>query len=239
MNTRDKIAIITGASRGLGHATAMLLAEQSYRVVAVARNAPDLQRTVSHIRDKHGDALAYQADVRNRANVSALFEFVDRKLGPLELLINCAGVGVFGPIDSLSSVELDLVLDTNLKGTIYCCQEAVTRMKQVGRGHIVNVASSAGHVGRPNEAAYAASKFGVTGFTESLAAEVLKYGIIATLFSPGGMRTSFWENSSASSTLKTDTFMEPARVAKALVDTVLDSEGIAIQLVRIARLPGG
>jgi uncharacterized protein len=136
----------------------------------------------------------------------------------------------------MSGAQIDQVLDTNLKGIIYSSQAAATRMKKAHHGQIVNVASSSGHVARANEAVYTASKFGVVGFSEALAAEVLKEGVVVTVFSPGGMNTPFWDNNNTPHSYSPAGFMDPSVVAKLLVDSLEASQGLALQVIRVARM---
>lgn len=235
MNIENKVVVITGGTGGLGRQIALGLSEYAPKIVVAARDIDKMKMLTQEIQERGGEAYFHYVDVCNPASVCQLFSFVDSQVGEVDILINSAGIGSFGPFDQMSEAEIDLLLDTNLKGTIYCCQEAFRRMKIQKKGILVNVASSAGYEGRSNEVIYAATKFGVVGFTESLAVEALPYNIIVINISPGGMRTDFWKDKNLPKPININSFMDPKQVAKILIGAIVNSEGVAIQLVKISR----
>ena len=193
--TATKIAIVTGASRGIGAATARLLATRGYGVcVNYLRNAERAAEIVARIEEDGGNAIAMQADVADEASVEALFDRVDRELGGLTALVNNAGIlEQQMRLQDMSAERVNRVLMTNVTGSFLCCREAVKRMstEQGGSGGaIVNVSSRAAQLGSPNEYVdYAASKAALDTMTRGLALEVAQQGIRVNAVRPGYIYT--------------------------------------------------
>jgi NADP-dependent 3-hydroxy acid dehydrogenase YdfG len=149
-------------------------------------------------------------DVRKRDELERLFE----QAGPVDILVNAAGVGIFGPVTDFSDEDFEILLETNFRGIFWACRFVLPLMIERKKGHIVNIASIAGKVGSANRAVYCASKFAVAGFTESLAEEVRRHSIRASLICPGSTDTSF---SSGGASLKSrDRMLRPEDVAHAV-----------------------
>jgi NAD(P)-dependent dehydrogenase (short-subunit alcohol dehydrogenase family) len=190
-----KIALVTGASRGIGAATARLAAKRGYTVcINYVSNQAKAEAVASDIRRNGGEALLVQADTADEAAVVRMFETIDREAGRLDALVNNAGiVGPPGPLDGQSSADIRRVLDVNLFGTIICCREALKRMsrKHGGKGGaIVNLSSVAAREGAPKEwTPYGASKGGVSTFTLGLAREVAGEGVRVNAILPGLIET--------------------------------------------------
>jgi NAD(P)-dependent dehydrogenase (short-subunit alcohol dehydrogenase family) len=190
-----KIALITGASRGIGAATARLAARRGYTVcINYVASAEKAKAVAADIRGGGGEALLVQADTADEDAVIRMFETIDREVGPVDALVNNAGiVGPPGPLAEQSAVDIRRVLDVNLFGTILCCREAVKRMstKHGGKGGaIVNLSSVAAREGAPKEwTPYGASKGGVSTFTLGLAREVAGEGIRVNAILPGLIET--------------------------------------------------
>lgn len=190
-----KVALITGSGRGIGAATARLAAERGYAVcVNSVRSGESAEAVASAIRSAGGTAIAVQADVGEERGIAQLFARVDRDLGPLDLLVNNAGVvGKPGPLAGADAAMLQRVFDVNVVGAMLCAREAVARMstRRGGRGgSIVNVSSiAAEHGGAGAWVAYAASKGAIVSFTRGLAKEVAGEGIRVNAISPGLIRT--------------------------------------------------
>jgi NAD(P)-dependent dehydrogenase (short-subunit alcohol dehydrogenase family) len=229
-----QVIVITGAGRGLGRASAELLAQEGARIVAAARTESDLSSLTKNIREKGQDALAIRADVSDPKQVAALFQEVDRHYGRVDVLINSAGVGIFGEFDQLSPEDFQQAINVNLLGTIYASQEAFKRMKGQQSGHILNVVSSSGTKGRAKETAYAAAKFGVQGFTLSLLEEAKPHKIRVTSFRPGGINTSFWDNL-RSHQPDPSKFMDVREVAHFLVEVVKGWGSLVVDDIGINR----
>ena len=176
MNLTNKIAVITGGTKGIGRAIAESLIKAGARVIITARHEEEIPGAVSHV-----------CDVRDYNQVKALFANVDG----VDILINNAGVGIFSTVESMSVEDFRAVLETNVFGVFYCCHEAIPLMKQRGGGYIINISSLAGANPHPEMAAYNASKFGLNGFSEALMQEVRQDGIKVSYIMPGSVNTEF------------------------------------------------
>lgn len=186
MNTESlagKIAVVTGATKGIGRAIAEALASAGAKVVITARNKNDVEDTVA----KLGNAAGYVCDVRDYEQVKSTFA----EIGGVDVLVNNAGIGIFAPVESMSVEDFRAVLETNVFGVFYCCHEAIPLMKQRGGGYIINISSLAGANAHAEMAAYNASKFGLNGFSEALMQEVRHDGIKVSYIMPGSVNTEF------------------------------------------------
>jgi NAD(P)-dependent dehydrogenase (short-subunit alcohol dehydrogenase family) len=187
--------IVTGASRGIGAAVAMLAAEHGYKVaVNFSSSGAEATKVVAAIEAGGGRALAIQADVAQEAQIIRMFQTAERELGPLKGLVNNAGVtGGFARVEEVSSAAIDAAFAVNVKGTILCSREAVRRMSMRrggSGGAIVNISSRAAHTGAPGEwVHYAASKGAIDSFTIGLAREVATEGIRVNAVAPGLVET--------------------------------------------------
>lgn len=177
-----KVAVVTGASRGIGAAVARALHERGALLGLASRSGDNLGLP---------DAVAMQTDVRNAEQVRALVDATAERFGGLDILVANAGVGAYGPLTELRQQHLDEMLDTNVKGVVYAAQAAVPHLIARGGGDVVSVASEAGRRGLPNEAVYCASKFAQVGFTRALDHELRPHGIRCTNVCPGGVATDF------------------------------------------------
>jgi 3-oxoacyl-[acyl-carrier protein] reductase len=182
ISLEGKVAVITGASRGIGAAVAQLLADQGVRLGLGSRRGDDLEI---------GGAVAQQCDVRDPVQVDALVGATVERFGRLDILVANAGVGAYGPFLELSPEHLEEMIDVNLKGTLYAVRAALPHLLEAGEGDIVTLASEAGRRGLPYEAVYCASKFGQVGFTRALDHELREHGIRCTNVCPGGVATDF------------------------------------------------
>jgi NAD(P)-dependent dehydrogenase (short-subunit alcohol dehydrogenase family) len=186
-----RLALVTGASRGIGAATAEALAAAGARVVLSARSGEALEAVAQGIRDQGGDARAIPADVSRLEDVEALFAAVDRH-GPLAALVCAAAVLTAAPFEQTSSELWEQTLGVNLTGSFLCCRAAFGPMRAAGEGRIVNIASLSGVYATekfPGLAAYNVSKYGVIGLTEAIAVEGRPFGISAICLSPGAVDT--------------------------------------------------
>lgn len=182
-------AIVTGASRGIGRATALELARRGFDVGVNYVQAADRAASVAKEVEALGRrAVAVKADVTEAAEVRAMFDAVERALGPVDVLVNNAGENKATPFLEIDEANLDRILAVNLKGVFFCTQEAGRRMVPRGRGHIVNVASMAGVLARPGSAHYGAAKAGVVSLTLS-AAEALAPHVTVNCVAPGFVDT--------------------------------------------------
>ena len=186
----QRVALVTGGSRGLGRAMAIRLAEAGHRVaVNYANNADAAEKVVAGIEERGGDAVSLQADVSQADQVERLFEEVGERLGPVSVLVNNAGITRDHLLLRMSVADFDRVIDTNLKSTFFCTKAALRSMLRARWGRVISIASVAGVVGNPGQANYAASKAGMIGFSKSVAKEVGSRGITVNVVAPGFVAT--------------------------------------------------
>jgi NAD(P)-dependent dehydrogenase (short-subunit alcohol dehydrogenase family) len=186
-----RVAVVTGASRGIGRATAMAVAREGAHVVVAARDAADLDATAAAIRDTGGRATAAPTDVANAREVDELFG-VAAGVGPPVALVCAAATLESEPFDEISLASWEHTVSVNLTGVFNCCRAAFTMMRNAGEGRIVNIASLSGVYATekfPGLVAYNASKYGVIGLTEGIAVEGKPFGISAISVSPGAVDT--------------------------------------------------
>lgn len=188
---KGKVAVVTGATKGIGRAIAKALIGAGLKVTITARNEEEVTSTVSQLNlAGPGTATGYVCDVRDYEQVKSLFaELADS--GGVDILVNNAGIGIFTTVESMSAEEFRAVLETNLFGVFYCCHEVIPLMKRRGGGYIINISSLAGVNAHPRLAAYNASKFGLNGFSEALMQEVRHDGIKVSYVMPGSVNTEF------------------------------------------------
>jgi len=221
MDLADAVAVVTGASSGLGTHFSHSLVDRGATVYGLARSTDKLEA----LRDDLGDAFRpIPCDVRDEEQVADAFDTVREESGRIDVLLNNAGLGQFGPVDDLPLEDWDVQMDTNLRGVFLCTREAVPTMREQDEetgfgGHIVNIASIAGLLGNPNLTAYNASKFGLRGFSESLMKEVRDDGIRVTCLYPGSIETNFFDVAGVD---MTDNPLQPEDVAATVIH-VLES----------------
>jgi NAD(P)-dependent dehydrogenase (short-subunit alcohol dehydrogenase family) len=177
-----KVALITGASRGIGASVARRLAALDVKLGLASRSGDDLAIP---------DVVARRCDVRDPDEVDAVVDAVVERHGRLDILVCNAGVGAYGPFLELSPDYLEEMIDVNVKGTLYAVRAALPHLARNGEGDIVTVASEAGRRGLPYEAVYCASKFAQVGFTRALDHELREQGVRCTNVCPGGVATDF------------------------------------------------
>ena len=208
VDLRGQVAIVTGASRGLGRHIAMQLAQKGVRVAACARTEIDAPEI--------GAELAMAIDVGRWDSVERGVDVVRERLGKIDILVNNAGVGWYKPFAEWTVAELDLAIDVNLKGTMYMTKAVLPGMQVAGYGQIVNIASDLGRRVIPNMAAYVASKFGVVGFAGSLLREVKGQGVKIMTITPGIIDTNF--GGGTEGTKEESWSLRPDFVAKTVVE---------------------
>ncbi len=196
MTMKDRIAVITGAGRGVGRATALQFARAGARVVLFSRTAEHVEETATQIVRQGGSALAIVGDVACEEDVTQLFQQVRRQFGTVDVLVNCAGIVAVRPFVAMDVATWDQVLNINLRGTFLCCREAFRMMVEQGRagqqGVIINLSSLSGVKGVekfPGLSAYNVSKAGVASLTEILAVEGKAHNIRVCAVSPGAVDT--------------------------------------------------
>jgi short-subunit dehydrogenase len=185
-----KVFVITGAGTGLGAEIAKCYGEAENHMILVGRTVENLENTAEAIRNQGGTAECMICDIRNYNQVRELGSAVIKKYGSIDYLINNAGVGYFGSLESITLEQVNDIIDTNVKGTIFMTQALLPYIKE----RILNIISTAGLKGKVNESVYVSSKYAVRGFTESLHKELEGRSLKVTAVYMGGMNTPFWEN---------------------------------------------
>jgi NAD(P)-dependent dehydrogenase (short-subunit alcohol dehydrogenase family) len=183
-----QVALITGASKGIGKGIALGLATEGASLCLTARGAKELDRTAAALTGKKADVLAVPADVANEHQVQDLFRKIIERFGRLDILVNNAGAFDGAPLDELSVEIWDKVMAVNLRGTFLCTREAMKIMKRQRRGRIINIGSISALRVRPHSAAYSASKHGLWGLTQVTALEGRDFGITCGCLHPGNVR---------------------------------------------------
>ncbi|MGI8476750.1 MAG: SDR family oxidoreductase [Thermomicrobiales bacterium] len=213
------VAVVTGAGSGVGRATALALAKDGYAVVLLGRTVERLRGVAAEIEAAGGAALPIAADIGVEGDVQTAFGEATRLLGRIDALVCSAGVGLYGPVEQYSLGDWEATIRTNLTGVFLCSRAVLPIMRTQGRGAIVAIGSGAGKQGYATLAAYSASKFGLIGFMQSLAAEVGEHGIKVGTILPGSILSGFAGRSSAEKEAQAGDgrkYLEPADVAQAV-----------------------
>ncbi|MGI9036103.1 MAG: SDR family oxidoreductase [Pyrinomonadaceae bacterium] len=191
MNLENKIAVVTGGTKGIGYAIAESLLKAHATVFICARDESELKEALEKL-SAVGKAGGEICDVRSEDQVRLMLGECERVFGGVDVLINNAGIGIIGKtVGEMPSEEFEQTLQTNLFGVFYACHHAIPLMKKRGSGYIINISSLAGQNAHPKMAAYNASKFGLNGFSEALMQEVRDDNIKVTTICPGSVNTYF------------------------------------------------
>jgi NAD(P)-dependent dehydrogenase (short-subunit alcohol dehydrogenase family) len=228
-----RVAVVTGASSGIGEACAVAFAEKGAHVVLAARRAERLSALVERLEGLGGRALAVTTDVTSEADVDNLFARAVERFGTVDVLINNAGIADSTPVDEMPLELWHRVIETNLTSAFLCSRAAFRVMKGKGRGRIVNIGSISARVPRQNSPAYAASKWGLDGLTRSLAIDGREFNIAASIFHPGIVAT---EIAPGAVKLPEDLTADPKDIADVIVhmcdipDHLNFYEGMVVQI---------
>lgn len=213
---KGKVALITGAGKGIGRSTAIELAKEGVNIGLIARTEADLKAVASELEAFDVQVAYSTADVSSMEEVNAAVEHLHTKLGATDILINNAGIGKFGSFLELDPAEWKQIIDVNLMGVYYVTRAVLPQLIEKNGGDIINISSTAGQKGAPVTSAYSASKFGVLGLTESLALEVRKHNIRVTALTPSTVATelAYKENLTDGNP---DKVMQPEDLAEIMV----------------------
>lgn len=228
-----KIAIVTGAGRGIGKAISIMLASAGAHVILTARTEDQLENAVGEITAAGGSAEAFPADLTDESGILSLFQDVGTNHSRLDILVNNAGYGVFAPLAEFKTEDFDSVIGVNLRGAFLCCREAMKLMIPNKSGYIINISSVVGFKGYPNQAAYTAAKHGIMGITKSLAAEAQEHNIRVSAISPGGVATEMIRN--ARPDLDEKELLQPEDIAHAVEYLLSLSDRAAVDEIYIRR----
>lgn len=229
---KDKVAVVTGASRGIGEATALTLGQAGASVVVTARNEGELGQLVARLERNGIEALAVPADLTLDEEVDRLRQASLERFGRVDILVNNAGVGKYGPLSSLTSADYDWMMDTNMRSSFLCTAAFLPGMLERRAGWIVFVASVAGLKGLPNESVYCATKFAQIGFAQSLDYETREQGVKVSVVAPGGVNTHFAIGTGrAAGDPSLEKMMEAQDVAEAVLFAIKQPEKVRAFLI--------
>ena len=220
---QDRVAIVTGASTGIGQAIARAYAAEGAKVVLAARTLAKLDAFAAELRGKGQRVLSVATDVASEDSVQALFARTAEEFGRLDILVNNAGTNAVAPTDDISLADWNRVIGTNLTGAFLCTRQAMKLMKRQKAGRIINIGSVSARVSRLNHAPYTASKFGLDGLTKATALEGREHGIAVSILHPGNTATEIWGGNEG----------------RARIEGIMGADELARVAVLMAALPPG
>lgn len=216
MDLNNKVAIVTGGTKGIGRAIAETLVRAGVDVCISSRHEEEVEEAVNELLLLAEDrTVGFVCDVRDHRDVQAMMEFAVAEFGGVDILINNAGIGLFGTVEEMTPEDFRTVIETNLLGPYHCCHEAIPLMRKRGGGHIINISSLAGANAHPKMAAYNASKFGLNGFSEALMQEIRHDHIKVSYVMPGSVNTEFGGDEPAD---EKNWQLQPDDIARAVMD---------------------
>jgi short-subunit dehydrogenase len=225
----DEYTLIVGASGGLGQALARKFNKEGSGLILTGRKLTKLEKIFTNFKNCH----LYQVDITSKEEVDNLFKQISDKGLKIKNIINTAGIGLFGPVESYSEKESRDVIEVNLLGAIYVSQQGFMELKEKG-GSMVNIISTAGLVGKAGESVYCASKWGLRGFLEALRQEAAGTGVKILAVYPGGIKTSFF-NKAYGDTYDNTNFMEPAELAELIYQNIKNYQTLEVSDLVIKR----
>jgi 3-oxoacyl-[acyl-carrier protein] reductase len=228
-----RVALVTGAGRGIGRSIALALAKAGARLFLTARSADQLTMVAADISGRGGEVQQLAADISSPRGVDAVFAALRKVYGSVDVLVNNAGLGISGPVVDFPEESLDTLMAVNVKGLFLCCQQAMRMMVPARRGYIINISSVVGFKGYANQSAYAASKHAVMGITKSLAVEAQPHGIRVSAVLPGAVDTGLMD--ALRPDLDKALLMKPDDVADAVLFLLSLSDSAAVDEIYIRR----
>lgn len=229
---KGKVAVVTGAGRGIGAATALALGRAGARIVATARTAAELDKVVEQLHAIGGDGLAVVADLTREEDVDRLQSAAIDRYGQVDILINNAGVGKYGPLSSLTAADYDWMMNTNMRSSFLCASAFLPGMLERRQGWIVFVGSVAGLKGLPHESVYCATKFAQIGFAQALDYETREQGVKISVVAPGGVHTTFaFGTGRTENDPRLDGMMDAEDVAEAVLFAVTQPDKVRVFMV--------
>lgn len=231
---QNKVVVITGASSGIGEATARELASKGAKLVLAARREDRLKNLQEKIKKEGGQALYKVTDVSSHEEMEELAAYALKEFGRIDVMVNNAGIMPLSPISQLKVKEWDTMIDVNIKGVLYGIAAVLPSMRERKEGHIINVSSIAGHLVFPNSSVYSGTKFAVQAITEGLRKEEHVNNIRTTIISPGTIATELLESisdlelKSASVEANKKVEIEPASIARTIAFAIEQPSDVAI-----------
>jgi 3-oxoacyl-[acyl-carrier protein] reductase len=229
MQIKDKVAIVTGASGGIGREVSLKLAAQGARMALVARDLDKLNALKAEIEKAGGQAITISTDIVDGKAVEAMAAAVVEQLGAIDILVNCAFWGPPGSLKETTEEFWDRTLDTTLKAPFLCIRAVVPYMRKSGAGRIVNIGSKAGKVGEDNRTAYCAAKWGLEGLNAALQEELTRDNIHVHMITPAATNTAWWPGVGAKlSSEVLARFVPPESIADAVVFAISAPDQVII-----------
>lgn len=217
----DKIVLITGASSGIGKSIAYDLSNYELKsLILISKDKSKLEESIANLKNLDCDLIPIVCNISDKLDVQKMGNIVLDRFGYIDILINNAGIGIFGKVESTSVEEIEQVNLTNYFGVIYCIKLFLKSMIKRNSGHIINIASLAASFGIPGMAAYCGSKFAVLGFSESLYYELKRSNVRISVISPIGVRTNFFNNRYFNNKIPLDYVLDPSDVSKAVLNAL-------------------
>lgn len=239
MKVKGKIAVITGASSGIGEAIARRFAKVGSEVVLLARRQKKLEKIKAEIEGDGGKAHVFSVDLRDLKAIERTFARIKKEIGDADILVNNAGCGGYGPAEEIAPEEFARTFDLNVRAVFFCTRQVLPAMKNKQEGTIINISSQAGLRGLANATLYCASKFAVTGYSQSLLEEVRGSNVRVSYICPGFVNTEFFGDTPPKGTF--DDYIQPDDVAEAALLCASDTQNATFKeiIVRPRRpVPG-
>jgi 3-oxoacyl-[acyl-carrier protein] reductase len=233
---KGKIALVTGASKGIGKIISIALSQTGAHVILTSRNMDLLKQVEGEIKSKGGSASCKVADMSEERQIETLFDGIRKSFGTLDVLVNNAGLGVWAKLVDFSTEDLDRILSVNLRGPYLCCRQAMRIMIPAHKGHIINITSVQGIRGYENQSAYAASKHGVMGFSKSLAVEAQEHNIRVSVVLPAAVDTEMIRE--ARPDLDPSVLIRPEDIAKSVLFILSLSDTAMVDQIYVRRMSG-
>jgi short-subunit dehydrogenase len=231
-------AIVTGASSGIGKATALALAQAGFHLALVSRSSDKLAAVADLVRATGVEAKVYPLDLGKVEEVKAKISLITQEFGEIDLLVNNAGMGYTKSLQDTPLEEWQNVINLNLTSVLQCIQGVLPQMRQRRQGTIVNIASIAATQAFPDWGAYCVSKAGLLMLSQVLAAEERTHGIRVVTISPGAVNTPIWDTATVQANLERSQMLTPEVIAQAVVQTVLLPQGAVIESMTLVPLAG-